>query len=129
PRPPPLPDSALNNARSQFVFQPPGFNSPATAQLYPQQSLASQAMLPFGPTLGGLNIAVNRGKGKGRDRDMPPTEHGDAPPTDRLALSSLPLVASTEMGNSMDMSMNAGRMAPQTGVFSIVNQLYEQHLP
>ncbi|KAJ2060971.1 autophagy protein atg9 [Coemansia sp. S146] len=121
---PPAPSSgerpAGNMARSQFAFLPPGFAGPS--QHHSQQVLASQAMLPFGPTLGGPSAA---GKGK-----QPQTtgQAESAAPTDRLALSSLPLVASPELGNSLDMSVNAGRTAPRAGLFSIVNQLYEQQM-
>ncbi|KAJ2892641.1 autophagy protein atg9 [Coemansia aciculifera] len=104
-----------NMARSQFAFLPPGFSGPS------QQFLASQAMLPFGPTLGGLSNTTSKGK---QPQEL---SQGESAPTDRLALSSLPLVASPELGNSLDMSINAGRaVAPHAGLFSIVNQLYEQ---
>ncbi|KAJ2484051.1 autophagy protein atg9 [Coemansia sp. RSA 2320] len=108
-----------NVARSQFAFQPPGFSGPAQQH---QQTLASQAMLPFGPTLGGPS-AADKGK-----QPLASDQSSLAAPVDRLALSSLPLVASPEMGNSLDMSINAGRAAPPTGLFSIVNQLYEQQM-
>ncbi|KAJ2097897.1 autophagy protein atg9 [Coemansia sp. S100] len=121
---PPAPTSgerpAGNMARSQFAFLPPGFAGPS--QHSSQQGLASQAMLPFGPTLGGPSAA---GKGK---QPQTTDQNESAAPTDRLALSSLPLVASPELGNSLDMSVNAGRTAPHAGLFSIVNQLYEQQM-
>ncbi|KAJ2812999.1 autophagy protein atg9 [Coemansia furcata] len=106
-----------NMARSQFAFLPPGFAGPS--QHHSQQVLASQSMLPFGPTLGS---PYSVGKGK----QPQTTDQDDSAPPDRLALSSLPLVASPELGNSLDMSANAGRTAPHAGLFSIVNQLYEQ---
>ncbi|KAJ2385575.1 autophagy protein atg9, partial [Coemansia sp. RSA 2611] len=79
------------------------------------------AMLPFGPTLGGGGPnAADKGK-------QPQTIDRDGPaPAERLALSSLPLIASPELGNSLDLSANAGRAAPHAGLFSIVSQLYEQ---
>ncbi|KAJ2696932.1 autophagy protein atg9 [Coemansia sp. IMI 209128] len=108
-----------NMARSQFAFLPPGFAAPS--QQPSQQVLASQAMLPFGPTLGGGGPnAADKGK-------QPQTIDRDGPaPAERLALSSLPLIASPELGNSLDLSANAGRAAPHAGLFSIVSQLYEQ---
>ncbi|KAJ2387587.1 autophagy protein atg9, partial [Coemansia sp. RSA 2603] len=90
--------AAAVTTRSQYAFQPPGFISPNSANLNQQQSLASQAMLPFGPTLGGFEpatataAAVNDMRDKGKGRSV-----GDMSPVERLALSSLPLVASTEM--------------------------------
>ncbi|KAJ2640517.1 autophagy protein atg9, partial [Coemansia sp. RSA 1694] len=50
-KPPAVPEG--NVARSQFAFLPPGFAGPSQYQPQSQQALASQAMLPFGPTLGG----------------------------------------------------------------------------
>ncbi|KAJ2719892.1 autophagy protein atg9 [Coemansia sp. Benny D115] len=140
--------------RSQYAFQPPGFHTPSINNITNNnmpggaylggtnnlQSIASQAMLPFGPTLGDPNIggggvAANRSsKGKERQSAVAGNQGnvGDLsnmPATDRLALDALPLVASTEeMGNSLDMSMNNGRMAPPPGIFSIVNQLYEHQM-
>ncbi|KAJ2557118.1 autophagy protein atg9 [Coemansia sp. RSA 1933] len=103
-----------NPARSQFAFQPPGFH---TNQQQQQLSMTSQAMLPFGPTLQRMSAAT-RGKQPAENQ-----HHDNASPattTDRLALSSLPLVASTEMDHE----------APtQPGIFSIVNQLYDQQSP
>ncbi|KAJ1832837.1 autophagy protein atg9 [Coemansia sp. RSA 2711] len=107
---PPQPASGqgeLNPARSQFAFQPPGFNN----QQQKQFSLASQAMLPFGPTIG----TADKGK-----------QPEDA---ERLALSSLPFVASPDMGNSMlHSTAGGGAPPPHTGTFSILNELYEQQL-
>ncbi|KAJ1817620.1 autophagy protein atg9, partial [Coemansia sp. RSA 2598] len=115
-------------ARSQYAFQPPGFTSPTAANATSQQSMASQAMLSFGPTLGEHHIpAANRASAaKGKGRLLAADQQGELPPTERLALSSLPLVASAEIGNSMEFSALGGRMAPPAGIFSIVNQLYEQ---
>ncbi|KAJ1962803.1 autophagy protein atg9 [Dipsacomyces acuminosporus] len=101
--------------KSQFAFRPFGFNPS-------QQVLASQTMLPFGPTLG--TAANGPTKGKEPQNAGPDT----ATSSDRLALSSLPLVASPELGNSLAFSMNAGRGHTQAGIFSIVNQLYEQQM-
>ncbi|KAJ2669285.1 autophagy protein atg9 [Coemansia sp. RSA 1085] len=107
--PEPRPREAYSAARSQFAFQPAGFTAQQQRRQTPlqQQSLASQAMLPFGPTIG---------KGK-----KPETSDS----TDRLALSSLPLVASTDMDNSLNYSM-MGRGNPHTGTLSVLNELYEQ---
>ncbi|KAJ1957334.1 hypothetical protein EC988_000879, partial [Linderina pennispora] len=61
-------------------------------------------------------------KGKGKE-----PEGQEA--ADRLELSALPLVASPELGNSLNMSMYAGdRPAGFGGILSIVNQLYEQQM-
>ncbi|KAJ2744242.1 autophagy protein atg9 [Coemansia sp. BCRC 34301] len=116
---------AGNMARSQFAFLPPGFAGPSQYQPQSQQGLASQAMLPFGPTLGGPSGEMGKGK-----QPQTTTDHDGSAPTDRLALSSLPLVASPELGNSLSLSANnAGHMAaPHAGLFSIVNQLYDQQV-
>ncbi|KAJ2144616.1 autophagy protein atg9 [Coemansia sp. RSA 564] len=122
PGAPPVPGSGNNGSgnngpgeqhymRSQYAFQPPGFNGQPSG-FSPQQnpqSLASQALLPFGPTLG------EAGKGK-QTEDV-----------DRLALSALPLVASPNMGSSLNYSVMNGR-APHAGMFSVLNELYEQQL-
>ncbi|KAJ2222228.1 autophagy protein atg9 [Coemansia sp. RSA 485] len=130
-----VPESPAANmaaARSQYAFQPPGFTSPsAAANANSQQSMASQAMLPFGPTLGEHHdgLAANRASAKGKGRLAYVEQQSELPHTERLALSSLPLVASAEMvGNSMELSATGTRMrmAPSAGIFSIVNQLYEQ---
>ncbi|KAJ2568132.1 autophagy protein atg9 [Coemansia sp. RSA 1813] len=114
-----------NTARSQFAFQPPGFNNLPQQQQQQLQSMASQAMLPFGPTLQG----TTGGKGK-RPEDQ---NEDTGAPTERLALSSLPLVASREMDGytSPDSTTTPfGRAAPaQAGIFSIINQLYDQRGP
>ncbi|KAJ2678682.1 autophagy protein atg9 [Coemansia sp. RSA 1285] len=108
-------------ARSQFAFQPPGFSNRPQQQIQPQQSMASQAMLAFGPTLQGTGGRANIPEGRNR-------EDAEAVP-ERLALSSLPLVASREMddGGSPDSTSPLGGAIPvQGGILSIVNQLYDQ---
>ncbi|KAI9500731.1 autophagy protein Apg9-domain-containing protein [Coemansia spiralis] len=117
-------------ARSQFAFQPPGFNNLSqNIQQLQQQGLASQTMLPFGPTLGGgggIPMAA-RGKQPAGQRAQEQREATYDAATDRLALSSLPLVASREMDMPPDMAAAFGRTAPmQASIFSIVNQLYDQ---
>ncbi|KAJ2082740.1 autophagy protein atg9 [Coemansia sp. RSA 988] len=107
-----------NTLRSQFAFQPPGFTNLSQhqpQQLSPRhQSLASQALLPFGPTLGAPVTSA-------KDKQPMPASSDRLP--DHLALSSLPLVASPDMGNSMTFSAIA---AQQPRTFSILNHLYEQ---
>ncbi|KAJ2847612.1 autophagy protein atg9 [Coemansia brasiliensis] len=107
------PREAYSAARSQFAFQPAGFTAQQQRRQSPlqQQSLASQAMLPFGPTIGG----------KGKQPELTDS-------ADRLALSSLPLVASTDMGNPLSYSIMERGNPPHTGTFSILNELYEQQM-
>ncbi|KAJ1720576.1 autophagy protein atg9, partial [Coemansia biformis] len=117
--------AAATTARSQVAFQPPGFaNVPPLPRPPLQQphmpSVASQAMLPFGPTLGPA-LGTVRGEQPGR---LPTVdEHGGGSDTGRLALSSLPLVASPRMGASTGFPA-----ALQPGTFSILNELYEQQV-
>ncbi|KAJ2698090.1 autophagy protein atg9, partial [Coemansia spiralis] len=109
---------AASMARSRVAFQPPGFvNMPPLPpgaqqprrqqqQHPPSTSAVSQAMLPFGPTLGA------------HEQPGPPADERDEGPLD---LSSLPLVASPGMGDSAGFPP-----AMYPGTFSVINELYEQ---